>query len=780
MLPAPARAHNLPLQLTSFIGREQAIADLTTRLARMRLLTLTGPGGSGKSRLALQVAAESLDAWDDGVWLVELSAFADPALVPIAVAAVFRVREERGRQLIDELIDHLRSIEILIILDSCEHLIDASARLADTILRSCPGVRILATSRQRLGVAGEIVWRVPSLSLPQLGAAAQPDELAGSESVRLFADRARLSQADFVMTTRNLPQVAAICVHLDGMPLAIELAAARLGTLGLEQILEHLKDRFGLLTEGNRAEAPRQRTLKATLDWSHELLSQAEKTLFRRLAVFAGGFTLDAASAVGEGGDVAPDKVLDLVTSLAEKSLLMVDRGARGVVRFRLLETTRQYGQDRLNEAAEVEVCRRRHAEHYLAFAKQARSLSGQERWLDRLELDRLEVEHENFLAALDWAGANAGDLQVLLAEAVAPFWLFRGQASEGRFWLDMALAGPCRTTVSGAQALLWEGHIAMRRQGDMATARRLYEESLEVARQLGDNALASQALLRMAWVTSAEIDYATARQLLTEASRIAANTRDPGLMLHIKVDIGILDYFEGRYAEARAQISEALAFHRMQGSTSDIAIDLEWLGQIASAEGELAAAHALLEESVMLRWEDRDRIGLSFGLDAYAILSAAEARPQRALRLAGCARALREGDSNPGDSHMQAKVDHWLGPQRRLLGRKGAAKAEAEGRSLTAAEGLAYAVYDEYPRVIEAAGEAASPSGLTRREREIAVLIARGHTNREIAHRLVIAPRTVDAHAEHIRNKLDVRSRAEIAAWAVQELPEARPGPER
>jgi len=718
------------------------------------------------------VAAESLDARQHGVWLVELSALAEPALVPIAVAAVLRVREERGRPLIHELIDHMRSKDVLIVLDNCEHLIDACASLADTILRACPQVQVLATSRQRLGVGGEMVWRVPSLSLPQAGAASNP-ALSESESVRLFVDRARLSEPGFVMTSRNLPKIAAICLHLDGMPLAIELAAARLGTLGLKQILEHLDHRFGLLTEGNRAGAPRQRTLKATLDWSYELLSQPERALFRRLSVFAGGFTLAAATAVCGGGDVPRDGINDLVTSLAEKSLVVADRAAGDVVRFKLLESMRQYGRDRLQEADEGDVCRRRHAEYYLAFATQVGHLL--HGLLLEGGLDRLEEEHDNFLAALDWTGGNAADLQVSLAAAVGPFWFYRGQASEGRFWLDGSLAGPSRVTASGAQVLMSAGNIAWRRQSDVVTARRLFEESLEVARQLGDSVLESQALERLGWVAFAAIDYTTARQMYVQASTVAEKIGDQELVARIKTPIAILDLFERHYASARAQVSEALARHRKLGSTPSVAIDLQWLGMIASEEGEFANAHALLDESITLRWKDRDTTGLSFGLDVYAILSAAEARPQRALRLAGCALALREADSNSEIPNWRARIDHWLEPQRRLLGRKAAAQAEAEGRALTAAEGLAYALHDTYPRMTSASQKAAAPGGLTSREREIAVFIARGRTNREIAQQLGVGVRTVDAHAEHIRNKLDVRSRAEIAAWAVEELPEAR-----
>ncbi len=773
--PHPISAQNLPVQLTSFIGREQAIVEVRTRLAQMRLLTLTGPGGSGKSRLALQVAGVSLEAWADGVWLVELAALTDPALVPIAVASVFRVREERGRPLIEQLIDHLRAKEVLIVLDNCEHLIDACASLVDTILRSCPGVRILATSRQRLGVAGEMVWRVPSLSLPQIGTAVTPAELTESESVRLFADRARLIQPDFVMTRRNLPDVAAICQHLDGMPLAIELAAARLGTLGLKQILEHLNDRFGLLTQGNRVGAPRQRTLKATLDWSHELLSEAEKVLFRRLSVFVGGFDRKAAAAVCAGGAVSYDGVLSLVTSLAEKSLLTADRDTSGAVRFRLLETMRQYGQDRLLEADEVSECRRRHADHYLALAKQeGTEYDRPDRWLDLVE-----EEHENCLAALDWAGGTAPQLQVSLAAALGPFWFYRGQASEGRFWLDRSLTGPCRATVSGVQALLSAGNIAWRRQGDLVTARRLFEESLDIARRLGESALVSRSLERLGWVAFCAIDYTSARRMYGQASRVAEKTGDRELVASIKMPIAILDLFERHYAAARARLSEDLVRHRRLGSSASVSIDLQWLGMIASEERELADAHRLLDESLTLKWKGRDTTGLSFGLDAYAILSAAEARPQRALRLEGCALALRERDGNAENPNWRARIDHWLEPQRKLLGRKAAAQAEVEGRALTAAEGLAYALHDQYPRKTQEAREVASPGGLTRREREIAVLMARGHTNREIADRLVIASRTVDAHAEHIRNKLGVRSRAEIAAWAAQELPEALPGAE-
>src|SRR5919202_4260889 len=378
-------SHNLPLELTSFIGREREIAEVKRLLlleGKDRLLTLTGPGGCGKTRLTLKVSFEVVQEFEDGVWFVELSSLSDPELVPQAVASVLEVREAPGRSLTEVLTEDLKSKKMLLVLDNCEHVIDACAALADALLRACPELRILATSREALSIAGEATWLVPPLSLPDPEHPPPVEDLAGYEAVRLFLERAAAVSSRFELTERNAPAVAQVCRRVDGMPLAIELAAARAKVLSVEQIASRLEDSFRLLATDSRTALPRQRTLRATIGWSYELLSQEEQALFRRLSVFAGGFALEAAEAVCTGVGIEREDVLDLLTHLVDKSLVLVTE-QDGEARYRLLETVRQYGWEKLRESGEAELVRRWHAEYYLTLSEETEpELKEQGAWL--------------------------------------------------------------------------------------------------------------------------------------------------------------------------------------------------------------------------------------------------------------------------------------------------------------------------------------------------------------------------------------------------------------
>src|SRR5918998_1234587 len=363
--------NNLPLELSSFVGREKELVEIERLLEDSRLLTLTGSGGCGKTRLALAVAGEVVEDFEDGVWLVDLASLADPALVPQAVASPLGVREQPGRSLIETLSDYLGSKKVLLILDNCEHLIGACAELAEALLHSCPNLRVLATSREALGITGEVAWPVPSLSLPDLRRLPEVESLARYEAARLFLERTAAVNPTFALTEQNAVAVDQICYRLDGIPLAIELAAARAKVLSVEQIAERLDDSFGLLSAGGRTAMPRHRTLHATMDWSHELLPDEERALFRRLSVFAGGFLLGAAESVCAGEELERGEVLELLSHLVDKSLV-VAREVSGEARYRLLETVRQYAREKLSESDEAELLRERHAGFYLALAEEA------------------------------------------------------------------------------------------------------------------------------------------------------------------------------------------------------------------------------------------------------------------------------------------------------------------------------------------------------------------------------------------------------------------------
>jgi predicted ATPase len=398
--------HNLPSALSSFVGRKKELAEVRRLLEDTRLLTLTGPGGCGKTRLALAAADELVGTFADGVWLMDLAPLADSSLVPQAVASTLGLREQPGRWLTETLSDNLASKRVLLVLDNCEHLVEACAELAESLLLFCPELRVLATSREPLGIAGEVAWPVPSLSLPDLRRAPNIETLPRYESARLFVERTEAVKPTFAVTEQNAPLVAKICYRLDGIPLAIELAAARSKVLSVEEISERLDDCFALLSAGNRTALPRHRTLHATMDWSHDLLPEQERILFRRLSVFAGGFTLEAAESVCAGEHLERNEVLDLLSHLVDKSLVIVREGVVET-RYRLLETVRQYGRERL-DASEDEV-ERRHADFFVGLAEEAEGeLSGpdQARWLTLLQ-----TEHDNLRAALSWSLGKKRDL---------------------------------------------------------------------------------------------------------------------------------------------------------------------------------------------------------------------------------------------------------------------------------------------------------------------------------------------------------------------------------
>src|SRR5918998_4342554 len=499
--------HNLPSEFSSFVGREKELAEVKRLLEYNRFLTLTGSGGCGKTRLALAAARELVERFEDGVWLVELASLSDLALLPQAVASTLGVREQPGRSLIETLSDYLGSKKVLLVLDNCEHLIEACAELAEALLHSCPELRVLATSREAMGLTGEVDWPVPSLSLPDLRRLPDIGSLPRYESARLFVERTMAVKPTFALTEQNAPAVAQICYRLDGIPLAIELAAARAKVLSVEQIADRLDDSFGLLSAGGRATRPRQHTLHATMDWSHELLGREERILFRRLAVFSGGFSFEAAESVCIGEDVERDEVLGLLSRLVDKSLV-VARAERGETRYRLLETIRQYGREKLEESGEEAEVGQRHAGYCLGFAEEAeRELGGpdQARWLTRLE-----AEHDNLRAALSWSLGEVGDagLGARLTAALWSFWSTRGYVNEGRKWLESAIsrsehAVTAPPTLARAKALNGAGVLAMV-QDEVGAAKVHIEEGLSLYRELGDKEGIASSLVSLgsvAWL---------------------------------------------------------------------------------------------------------------------------------------------------------------------------------------------------------------------------------------------------------------------------------------
>ena len=545
------------------------MSDIKTRLADARLLTLTGMGGCGKTRLALEVARAVLDRYPDGVWLVELASLADPTLVPYSVAGVVGGLESAGQSTVSALAAHLRGRCLLLVLDNCEHLLDACARLVNALLRGCSDVKVLATSREPLGLTGEIGWRVPSLLVPDPQHLAPLPELRQNPSVQLFAERAASARAHFVLTERNAPAVAQICQRLDGIPLALELGAARMEALTAEQLAARLDQRFRLLTGGSRVTLPRQQTLRATLDWSYDLLSESERCLFNRLSVFAGGWTLEAAEAICAGGGIAQEDVLDLLSQLVGKSLVVAQEGSDGAERYRLLETLRQYAVERLTAGGEEQTLRRQHATYFLALEEGLNSDPNRPtrwvRWADlRAErLDQLEREQDNLRAALrvliDSADAEHA---VRVAQALFQIGDIRGSTNEGHAWLQQLLAVPAvaDTPAARERILPLVGELAAR-HGDYATALSAFHDLLATHKSTGDVLGVTNTLSWLAGVHLDQGNYTQARAYLEESQAVGADLKDKVESFWWRYRGGGIAFFEGRFDDARRLFEEAMPF---------------------------------------------------------------------------------------------------------------------------------------------------------------------------------------------------------------------------
>ncbi len=716
--------NNLPLQPTTFIGRDTELAELKALFKAAQLLTLTGSGGCGKTRLGLQLAADSLERFPDGAWLVELAPLSDPGLVPRTAATVLGLEEQPGKPITTTLVEHLKDKRALILLDNCEHLLNACAVLAASLARECPHLTILASSREALGIAGEQTYRVPSLSLPDQREAATPASIASFEALQLFVDRCSKVDADFRVTLENAGTLVSICHRLDGIPLAIELAAARVRSLSVEELNRRLDHRFRLLTGGPRTALPRQQTLRSLIDWSYDLLGGPEKVLLQRLSVFAGGWTLDAAERICAGDDVEQCDVLDLMSSLIDKSLVTFEQSER-LSRYRLLETVRQYARERLVESGGAEAIRARHRDYFVALAEEADDkLLGAEQ-ADSLR--RLEDEHDNLRLALEWSHEEAPAQEDLrLCGAMHRFWLTRGYAAEGRQWCARTLAKgvPTESTleyarvVNSAGSLAWyqtdfraarpllEQGLALSRrlddrlglarslnnlgslafeQGDYPAAQSLYEESLEVWRELGDQRGAAGLLGNLALVAWERGDLVAARTLSQESLALSREVEDQGRVADALSILGNVACDQGDLATAWAQNQESLAIGRELGDRDCIATALYSLGVVAFLRGELGDARSLYGEAIGIRREIGDRLGLARVLEGMAALAAARGDSLAAARTWGAAERLREELGSPVSPNERPRNDRYVAKARAATGDEGAfGRAWRQGREMS------------------------------------------------------------------------------------------------
>ena len=775
----------LPRPLTSFVGREQELVQLKQLLFGGRLLTLTGPGGSGKTRLAIRLAADVIERFEDGVEFVPLASLPDPAMVLPTIAQALGLPEVGGRDPFEALREYLQGRHLLLVLDNFEHLLSAGPRLVD-LLACCPRLVLLVTSRFALRLSGEQEYAVPPLAVPDATwAHADVSErvalLQRSEAVRLFVDRARAVQPDFAVSAAEAVALADICRRLDGLPLAIELAAARIRLLPLASLAAHLaapswqrnRSTLRLLTGGARDLPERQQTLRATIAWSYALLTASEQTLLRYLSVFCAGATLAAIHACTAASCVtdrrsaaAPDDVLSDVEALIAKSLLLRSTGPQGEPRYVLLETIREFGLERLTEAGELEPVRRWHTDHYLALAEQAEPLL---RGADERDwLDRLEAEHDNVRAALEWALATPrADTNALrLAGALAWFWLTRGYTSEGRRWLDRALAtdqGPTSPRLKALYGAGWLAHI----QRDSSAARQHLTAAVTLARQLGDNwalAWAQQLLGRVAYFDG---DAPTARSLAEHSLALARELGDEWLIAWALHLLGLAAHIDGRYDEAQARYERALRSRRQLGHVEGIGICLSLLAMIAYRRGELALARGLAHESLLTLRDLGARWVVQNPLVTIAAVAGALGAHEQAVGLAAASDTFGQLADVTPIPLAETIIHEALAAARSALPEASYAAAWAAGRALSLDEAIAQALVVFGPTVFEQSVLSNRGAALSPREREVLRLIAAGDTSKEIARALGTSVTTVERHITHLYEKIGVRGRAEATAYA-------------
>jgi non-specific serine/threonine protein kinase len=786
------------------------------------MLTLIGPGGTGKTRLSIRAASDLLDQYLDGVWFVELAPILDPLLVPRTTAITIGLRDEPQRPILDVLCDSLREKKMLIILDNCEHLVDACARMADRILHAAPDTRILASSREALGIGGEVTYRVPSLGLPDLSHLPPVESLGQYEAVKLFIDRATAAVPGFTITNDNAPAVAQVCHHLDGIPLAIELAAAKIRVLSVEQIAKRMDDRLRLLTGGSRTVLERHQTLRAAIDWSYNLLPPAEQVLFQRVSVFVGGWTLEAAESICKDGSVHSADVLNLMEQLINKSLVISEE-VQHESRYTMLETLRQYATEKLLESGESDILRDRHLKYFLDLAEAAESKlqsAAQAEWISQLE-----GEHNNLRAALDWSetGQPSAQSGLRLAGSLWLFWKIRGHFMEGRARLERLLAKskdvPAGVRAKGLSAL---GTMAYD-QGDMPKALVYHEEALDLYQELGDQTGVAFALNNLGCQADRQGAYEQANGYFAEAldlyrelgdsrgmtmvlNNLGNTTRDQGdpqraadiyeqalvlarqskdklLIAFLLSNLGELAHDQGEDARAIADFEEALPLLQELGAKHTSFLIKRILGDIARTRGDLVQAAGHFHESLKLSRELADMHSLAQSLTGLARIIAAGGEQQIATRLFASVESLRKAADLTLPLAERPRYDQELDALKSTLGEADFARAWAAGQRMTVEQAVDLAQSTSVtsnpvtgleshtsiaPIPSQREAEKQKYGGLTAREREVAAHIAQGKSNQAIAAELFISLKTVEANVTRILMKLGFTSRAQIAGWAV------------
>jgi predicted ATPase/DNA-binding CsgD family transcriptional regulator len=819
-LVATQTSHNLPGQVSSFIGRDAELAEVRRLVGGSRLVTLTGAGGAGKTRLGLQAAAGLLDRAGDGVWFADLAPLQDPGLVAVTVANVLGVRQEPGRPALDALVAAVAGRGLLVLLDNCEHVIGECAKVADALLRGCPNMALLATSREPLGIDGERVYRVPSLGVPPDGA--DTGAIRASEAVRLLEDRAAAQGVPLAWDEHNAAVAGRICRRLDGIPLAIELAASRLRVMPAGELEARLDERFALLTGGSRAALPRQQTLRAMVDWSWELLTGTERAVLAGLSVFAGGFGLAAAEAVATGPDVPAAEVAGQLGALVDKSLVQFGDTGAGTGRYRLLETVRQYGAGQLGALgqAAADAARIAHRDYYLALAETAAPhlvAADQGAWLDQLD-----AELDNLRAAIAFSLTQADpEPGLLLATSLRMYWRARGHAAEGADALQALLNVPHaqEPTLPRARALAVVANL-LQQIGSYPIAGDCCQEALGIARAAGDNGLVGELLQVQAWVLLRQGQRAEALPLIEQGLELARGVGSSHLTAFLLTTRAHASYAAGDTVGAAADAAEALRLFRQAGDRQHVATLLGNLGNYEMSTGDLDAARTHLSESLSIHRALNHRDGIAYqtlnlGLAEYLGGSTARAgdlfaesldltrrmgiKGLTAYALLGAALVGHGGTDPAWSARVHGAVDEVLADLGRILepleaqlaardrqrlrtamGDEAFDAEYAEGRTLDLARaahqamegiqaGRAAAPGGAQASEPDAAGSDAAASVLTPRELDVLRLVAQGLSNADIAKRLVLSDHTVHRHLANILRKLGLSSRAAAAAWGIR-----------
>jgi non-specific serine/threonine protein kinase len=741
-----AAPNNLPHHLTSFVGREADLRSLKGLLGSARLVTLTGTGGAGKSRLAAEVAKANPTLWPDGAWWIELAATDDVS------GAVVATLELPGRgPALDVISSWLAARKALLVLDNCEHLVTESATFCQRVLERCPKLTIIATSREHLGVSGEARWPVASLRDP--------------DAALLFESRARLVSPNFKVASGNRDPVIEICERLDRLPLAIEMAAARIDVMSEQELLNNLTDRFRLLTSGNRAAPQRQQTMAAAIDWSFRMLTDDEARLFRRLSIFQGGFTPDGVQAVC--ADETDTNLMGLLGGLVQKSMVVADRLDDGSTRFRLLESQHAYALERLREAGELELMNKRHYEYYMAFSSRTSLRTvpkyegpapgiAERKWKGR--------ETANLWAALMWAREHTDDMGLSLALEVTAVSEFGDHARGTALLLDLLRHADDSTSGSLRARALILAALRVSRQGDLETSRSLADTGVTLARELNDPELLAYVInsAGMVYAASGRLDIAV--RMCEEAASVLKGSSNLRLTIAVKNALGLLAVQRGDYPGARDLLTECVALSRTEGNVPRVAQHLESLANAQLGLGDIQGATTSWTESLSIFRDLSDPFGTIYSLGGLALVASAHGDQERTLRLAAAVDRMSREWSLSTSSFRLRQLEEASAQARAALGDRKSEGAWNDGLTMSAARALEYALGEGKPE----AEPAADAGPLSKREREVVAMVAAGMTNRQIADRLFIAERTAEGHVERIRNKLGVRSRTEVATWAV------------